>query len=65
MNLIEGLLAEIDRVEAILPYYDEIPTGVFAAAMIRSDVETAKRAIGEGDTVKMLLAYQALREVKE
>lgn len=46
MNLIEGLLSEIDRVTEIKNEYDAIPGGRFAASLMELDIKRAKEAIG-------------------
>ncbi len=59
-NLMEALLDEIQRVTELLHLYDEIPTGVFAATMMRQSIERAKTAIAEEDVVKMAQSYKDL-----
>jgi hypothetical protein len=61
MNLVEGVLAECTRVRALLPLYDEIPTGIFAATMMRASLERADQAIGSGDVVALLAIYEDLK----
>lgn len=61
MNLIEGLMQEIERNEELAKVYDTIPTGVFGAVMIREDVKRAKAAIASGDVVNELRIYAALK----
>lgn len=53
---------EMARVRELLPLYDAIPTGVFAATMIRADLDRAAKAMMEGDVVEMIRAYQALKD---
>jgi len=48
--------------ENVLPYYDEIPTGHFAATMMRRDLDEAARALAEGDVVAMIRSYKTLKE---
>ena len=63
MNLAEALPAEMARVrDEVLPLYDEIPAGVYAAAMMRKDLNAAGKAIMDGDVVAMLRCYEMLRE---
>jgi hypothetical protein len=42
--------------------YDAIPTGVFAATMMRADLDRAAKAMAEGDVVEMMRVYQSLKE---
>lgn len=64
MNLIEGLMAQMERNREILTYYDAIPQGVFGATMIRKAITTAERAIATGDTVAMVKAFKELESTK-
>lgn len=57
----EALPKEMARVRELLPMYDAIPTGVFAATMMRNDLDAAARALAEGDTVAMLRVYESLK----
>lgn len=59
-NIIEGIQRQCDRVRKILPLYDEIPTGVFAATMMRNSIKAAEAAIASGDVLAMLSAYKDL-----
>lgn len=61
-NLMEGLINEMNRCRELLKEYEKIPEGVFGAAMIKQDIKNAEEAITENDVVKMLTAYQALKE---
>lgn len=59
----EELPKEMARVrDKLLPLYDAIPTGVFAATMMRRDLDRAAKAMAEGDVVEMMSAYQSLKE---
>jgi len=65
-SLGEALPREMARVrDVLLPHYDAIPTGVFASALMRADLDRAARAMAEGDTVEMMRAYESLRCYKE
>lgn len=65
MNLVEGLLAETNRVRDVVGHYDEIgPAGAIGAAMIRADISRAEAALGSGDVVAMLQALATLRGIK-
>ncbi len=55
-----------ERVRTILGYYREIgPAGAFGAAMIEQTLRRAEEAMASGDVVKILAAYQEMKEVKE
>ncbi len=56
---------EMARVrDELLPTYDAIPTGVFAATMMRADLDRAACAMIEGGTVEMIRVYKALKAYK-
>ena len=58
-NVIEAIQ---NRVSELLRRYDDLgPVGVFAATMLRADVERADAAIASGDIVAMLRALEALK----
>ena len=61
-NLISALLAEIDRVSLIRAEYEKINAGRMAAAFMGADIEKAKRALSDGDTVSMVAQTQILRQ---
>lgn len=63
-NLMGGLLDEMNRCRELLKEYESIPQGAFGAAVIRADIVNAEIAIRENDVVKMLIAYQSLKECK-
>jgi hypothetical protein len=51
------------RVREVLGHYREIgPAGQFGAAMIEADLREADEAWASGDIVRILRAYQALKE---
>jgi hypothetical protein len=54
---------EMARVrDEVLPEYLAIgPSGAFAAAMMRADLDRAAKAMIEGDVVEMLRAYESLK----
>ena len=64
MNLIEGLLSEMNRCRKLIVIYNTIPTGAFGAAMIKEDIVAAEEAMVSGDTVQMLRCYKSLKECK-
>lgn len=60
-TLAEDFPKEQQRVRDLLPIYDAIPTGVFAAAMMRRSLTVAEQAAASGDIVAMLVAYEDLK----
>ena len=65
MNLVEGLLKEIDRCTEVKKHYLDIgPAGMLGAAMIQAEIDQAKRVLGEGDTIAMLGSHKALQEIE-
>ena len=66
MNLIEGLITQINRCrEVVLPAYEEIgPAGIFGATMIRAANAKAEKAMGDGDTLEMLAIFKELQEIE-
>ena len=61
-SLGEALPAEIRRVrDEVLPQYLAIPTGAFAAAMMRASLDQASKAMIEGDVIAMMRAYEDLK----
>lgn len=63
-NLMDGLLAELNRNRKALRVYESIPTGVFGALMIRQSIARAEQSISSGDVVQMLASYKELQETK-
>lgn len=63
-SLGEALPQEMARVrDELLPLYDEIGApGMFAATMMRRDLDRAAKAMAEGDTVEMMRVYQSLKD---
>lgn len=62
-NLMDGLFYEMNRCRDLLNEYKAIgPVGLFGHAMIAADLRAAENAIRENDVVKMLQAYNALKE---
>lgn len=52
--------------DELMPMYQEIgPAGGFALAMMRNALDRAAVAMAEGDVVKMMHAYQELKDFKE
>lgn len=64
MNLIEGLLSEIDRVKEIIKEYESLPNnaGAFAISMMNFGIEFAKNKMIINDTVGMIQALKYLKE---
>lgn len=62
----EALPREMARVrDELLPMYLEIgPAGLFAATLMRRDLDAAAKAMAEGDLPEMIRAYQSLKEYK-
>lgn len=60
-----ALPKEMARVRELLPLYDSIPTGGFAAAMMRADLDSAARAMIEGDIVEMIRVFKSLKGYHE
>lgn len=59
----DALPQEIERCRKLLKHYAAIgPAGNFGASMIQADISAAEKAIMEGDTVAMIMAYKALKE---
>lgn len=62
INLAEALPKEQERVRELLPLYDAIPAGIFAATMMRQSLRRAELAAASGDVVEMIRAYNDLKE---
>lgn len=63
-SLAEALPREQARVREILGHYREIgPAGMFGAAFIEADLREADQAVMSGDVVRMLRAYEKLKEI--
>ena len=61
-NLADALPDEQRRVRELLDVYNTIPTGAFAAAMLRDALGRAERAAAAGDVVAMARSYAELKE---
>lgn len=57
----EELPKEMARVRELLPLYDIIPTGVFAATMMRNDLDRAAKALAEGNIIEIIRVYESLK----
>lgn len=62
-SLATALPAEVARVrDEVLPCYLGIGlSGMFAATLMRQDLDAASKAMIEGDTVEMIRIYQRLK----
>lgn len=64
-SLATALPKEQARVREILGHYKEIgPAGMFGAAFIEQDLREADAAASSGDVVRMIRAFQKLKEIK-
>jgi hypothetical protein len=63
-SLAEALPGEIERVQELLPLYDAIPTGIFAATMMRNSIKAAHAAMVAGDVIAMIQCYEDLKGYK-
>jgi hypothetical protein len=64
-SLAEALPREQARVREILGHYKEIgPAGMFGAAFIEADLREADQAVMSGDVVRMIRAYEKLKEIE-
>ena len=61
-SVAEALVDEIDRNRKLLELYKEIPTGAFGAMMIDADIKNAVEALASGDVVKIVEAYEAIKD---
>lgn len=61
-NVAEALADEIERNRKLLELYKEIPTGAFGAMMIEYDIKNAVDALASGDVVKIVEAYEAIKD---
>lgn len=57
----DALPREIERVQELLPFYDAIPTGIFASTMMRNSIKAAHAAMVNSDIVDMLRCYEDLK----
>lgn len=61
----EELPKEMARVRELIPLYDAIPTGAFAATLMRQSLDHAARALAEGNVIEIIRAYEALKGFKQ
>ena len=63
MNLVEGIIAECNRVRESVAHYEELgPVGAFGAAILRAAIREGEAALGSGDIVRMIQALKELRD---
>lgn len=64
-NLMDGMFEEMTRCREVLTHYEAIgPAGLFGATMIKRSIALAEQSIKENDVIKMLIAYNDLKEVQ-
>lgn len=62
-TLMDGLFKEMNRCRELLKEYEAIGApGMFGAAMIKRDIALAELSIRENDVIKMIEAYDVLKE---
>lgn len=61
----ETLPKEIERVQGLITIYESIPNGIFAATMMKRDIQKAHKAIMEDDLAEMIISYEDLKGWKE
>ncbi len=64
-NLMDGLLSEMTRVREIIKEYENPMlegAGEMAATLMKASIAFAERSISENDVLKMLSAYEALKD---
>ena len=66
MNLMESMIAEVNRVkEEVMPKYAALGrAGAIALALMKNTVAKAEKAMGEGDTIAMLSLFKELKEIE-
>ena len=57
----EAMKVEQQRVRELLPMYDAVPNGHFAATMMRNSLARAEQAATSGDVVATLAAHEDLK----
>lgn len=64
-SLATALPEQQKRVRELLPLYEAIPTGAFAAMLMRAALTRAEQAASSGDVIAMLQSYEELKGFKE
>ena len=59
-NVIEGIQNQCNRLRELIPQYESVTNGHFAAGMMRRSIKSAEAAIASGDVVAMIHAYKDL-----
>jgi hypothetical protein len=57
----EALPHEIERVQELLKEYESIPTGIFAATLMKQAIRKAHDVMMSGDLVGMIAVYEELK----
>lgn len=66
MNLIEGIVKELNRNRELVKEYRAIGLpGMFGAMMIEKDIKDAEKCLTEDDTIEMIKCYERLKENKD
>jgi hypothetical protein len=60
-TLADALPKEQQRVRELLPMYDAVQNGHFAATMMRNSLARAEQAAASGDVIAMIAAYEDLK----
>lgn len=60
-TLADALPKEQQRVRELLPMYDAVPNGHFAATMMRNSLARAEQAAASGDVAAMIASYEDLK----
>lgn len=64
-NLMDGIMNELNRNRELLKEYEAIGSaGMFGAHFIKRAINNGEAAIREGDVIKMLTAYSALKDTQ-
>ncbi len=59
----DALPLEIERVQNLLPIYDQIPLGFIAATMMRASLKRAVASLANGDDFNWLFHWCAPRDL--
>lgn len=57
----EDIQIEIKRNQELKKMYDDIPTGFIGASLIQQDIDFAIKALAENNVIKILQAYEKLK----
>ncbi len=64
MNLVEGLHHELVRCKELVKIYDSLAMGAFGGLAIKVKIKAGEKALGNGDVVEMIIAYEELKRCK-